>query len=153
MAICHIKDQTEENSMNKSLFKIFSAFTILVLVLGFLPIGIQNVYAIPITSFGTPSTQNFDTLANSGTPSWTDDSTLAGWYTQFGTAANPTAYTPGTGSSGTGALYSYGSASATDRSLGSVGSGTTGDIYWAIKLTNNTGGTITSLNVSYVGEQ
>ena len=139
--------------MKKSLFKVFSVITILALVLGFLPIGIQAVYAIPITSFGTPSTQNFDTLANTGTPAWADDSTLTGWHAQFGTTTNPTTYLPGTGSVNTGALYSFGSASSTDRALGSVGSTSTTDVYWAIKLTNNTGGTITSLGVSFTGEQ
>src|SRR5947209_12581769 len=109
--------------------------------------------SLSMTTLGTAITQNFDTLANTGTPTWTDDSTLSGWYAQFGTTTNPTAYTPGTGSSGTGALYSFGSTGSTDRALGSVGSGTTGDIFWAIKLTNNTGSTITSLDVSYTGEQ
>lgn len=112
---------------------------------------------ISITTLGTPITQNFDTLASSGTPSWTDDSSLTGWFAQFGTnATNPTAYTPSTGSSGTGALYSFGVAGTnpvTERALGSVGSGTPTDIYWALKLTNNTGSTITSLAVSYTGEQ
>jgi predicted extracellular nuclease len=112
---------------------------------------------ISITTLGTPITQNFDTLASSGTPSWADDTTLPGWFAQFGTnATNPTAYTPSTGNSGTGALYSFGVAGTnpvTDRALGSVGSGTPTDIYWALKLTNNTGSTITSLAVSYTGEQ
>src|SRR5215471_1106348 len=61
-----------------------------------------------ITSFGSPLTENFDTLASSGTPTWTDNSTIPGWYAQFGATANPAAYTPGTGSSATGALYSFG---------------------------------------------
>lgn len=107
-----------------------------------------------ITAFGAPLTESFDTLASSGSPSWTDNSTIPGWYAQFGTnATNPTAYTPSTGSSATGALYSFGSTSAIDRALGSVGSGTTTDIFWAVKLTNNTGATITSLSVSYTGEE
>ena len=29
----------------------------------------------------------------------------------------------------------------------------TGTVYWGVKLTNNTGGTITSLDISYIGEQ
>jgi predicted extracellular nuclease len=112
---------------------------------------------ISVTTLGSPITQNFDTLASSGTPAWADDSTLPGWYAQFGTnATNPTAYTPSTGNSGTGALYSFGVAGTnpvTDRALGSVGSGTPTDIYWALKLTNNTGSTITSLAISYTGEE
>jgi endonuclease G len=107
-----------------------------------------------INAFGTPLTENFNTLASTGTPAWADNSTIPGWYAQFGTSAtNPTAYTSGTGSSNAGALYSFGSTSAADRALGSVGSGGTGTVYWAVKLSNNTGGTITSVDVSYVGEQ
>src|SRR3989442_420228 len=106
-----------------------------------------------ITAFEAPLTENFDTLTAGG--AWTDNTTLAGWYAQFGTSStNPTAYTVSTGNSGTGALYSFGSMSVPgDRALGSVGSGTTGDIYWAAKFTNNTGITITSLTVSYTGEE
>ena len=42
---------------------------------------------------------------------------------------------------------------ATDRALGSVASSGTGTVFHAARLTNNTGGTITSLDISYVGEQ
>ena len=65
-------------------------------------------------------------------------------------------YNSGTGSSNTGALYSFGVAGTnpvTDRALGSVASGGTGTVFHAAKLTNNTGGTIGSLAVSYAGEQ
>ncbi len=105
-----------------------------------------------VTAFGTPITENFDTLANSS-PSpvpWTDNVTIPGWY------SSRAAYVVGTGSSNTGALYSFGVAGVgplSDRALGSVGSGSTGTVYWGVKLTNNTGATITSLDISYVGEQ
>jgi len=116
------------------------------------------VAPISIMMLGTPITQNFDTLATSGTTNaWTDNSTLAGWYSQFSLQpTNPTTYRADSGGSNTGALYSWGVAGTNpvgDRALGSVGSGTPGDIYWAIKLTNDTGSTITSLSVSYTGEQ
>jgi endonuclease G len=65
-------------------------------------------------------------------------------------------YNAGTGSSNTGALYSFGVAGAGsvgDRALGSVGSSGTGTVYWGVKLTNNTGSTITSLTVQFAGEQ
>lgn len=121
-------------------------------------IGLRRVSAVSIVSLGTPITQNFDTLATSGTANaWTDDSTLPGWYAQFtATPANPTTYSAGTGSSNTGAIYSFGVAGVnpvSDRAFGSVSSGTPGDIYIALKLTNNTGSTITSLDISYTGEQ
>src|SRR5574341_871719 len=104
-----------------------------------------------ITTLGSPLTENFDGLAQTGTNlTWADDSTIPGWY------SNRTTYNTGTGSSNTGALYSFGVAGTnpvTDRALGSVGSGSTGTIYWGVKLTNNTGATITSLDISYIGEQ
>src|SRR5262245_20564865 len=104
-----------------------------------------------ITALGTPLTENFDTLASTGTGIvWADNSTIPGWYSTRAT------YNSGTGSSNAGALYSFGDAGtnpATDRALGSVASGSTGTVYQAARLTNNTGSTITSLNISYVGEQ
>ena len=104
-----------------------------------------------ITALGVPLTENFDALALTGTNiSWVDDSTIPGWY------SSRTTYNSGTGSSATGALYSFGVAGTnpdTDRALGSVASGGTGAVFHAARLTNNTGGTITSLDISYVGEQ
>jgi DNA/RNA endonuclease G (NUC1) len=101
-----------------------------------------------ITSFGSAMTESFDSLASTGTNiAWADNTTIPGWY------SSRTTYNSGNGNSTTGALYSFGSSPVTDRALGSVGSGATTTVYWAAKFTNNTGGTITSLDVSYIGEQ
>ena len=104
-----------------------------------------------ITTLGVLLTENFDTLAPTGTAiPWTDNSTIPGWY------STRAAYNSGTGSSSTGALYSFGVAGAnpvTDRALGSVASGGTLTVLHAARLTNSTGGTIDSLDVSYAGEQ
>src|SRR5215475_2106858 len=116
---------------------------------------VQSSFALTnggsITALGVPLTENFDALASSGTGiAWTDNSTIPGWYSSRAT------YNSGTGSSNAGALYSFGVAVTnpdTDRALGSVASGSTGTVFQAAKLTNNTGGTITSLDISYVGEQ
>jgi hypothetical protein len=81
---------------------------------------------------------------------WTDDSTLAGWY------STRTTYNVATGSSNAGAMYSFGVAGVnpvTDRALGGLASGGTGTFYWALKLTNNTGLPIESITVNYNGEQ
>src|SRR4249920_3296039 len=84
-----------------------------------------------ITALGVPLTENFDTLASSGTGLvWTDNSTIPGWYSTRST------YNSGTGSSNTGALYSFGVAGTnpvTDRALGSVGSGGTLTVYQAAR--------------------
>src|SRR5262245_36407553 len=104
-----------------------------------------------LTALGVPVTENFDSLASAGTGvAWVDNSTIPGWY------STRTTYNSGTGSSNAGALYSFGVAGtnpATDRALGSVASGGTGTVFHAARLTNNTGATITSLDISYVGEQ
>src|SRR5215471_9879210 len=104
-----------------------------------------------ITALGTPLTENFDSLASTGTGvAWTDNSTIPGWYSTRAT------YNSGTGSSNTGALYSFGVAGTnpdTDRALGSVASGSTLTLFCAARLTNNTGTAIGSLNISYTGEQ
>ena len=104
-----------------------------------------------ITAAGVPLTEDFDTLASTGTGiAWTNNSTISGWW-----STRPT-YNSGTGSSNAGALYSFGVAGAgpaADRALGTVASSGTGTIFLAARLTNSTGGTITSLAISYVGEQ
>ncbi len=92
--------------------------------------------------------QDFNTLASTGTAiPWTDNSTINGWY------SSRVVYNSGNGGSNAGALYSFGSTGSPDRSLGSIGSGSTGTIYYGARFVNNTGGPITSLKISYNGEQ
>lgn len=101
--------------------------------------------ALPLV---TSYSQNFNTLASAGTGNiWTDNSTIPGWY------ATRTTYNAANGSSNAGALYSFGSTGSTERALGSVGSGSTGTIFYGARFKNNTGTTITSLKISYTGEQ
>ncbi len=103
---------------------------------------------VSLASLGAPYTQNFDTLAASGTGNaWTNDTTIEGWY------SSRTTYNAGDGSSTTGALYSYGTVAATERALGSLGSGGTGTIYYGVRLHNDTGTVINALKVKYTGEQ
>src|SRR3954470_17956866 len=102
---------------------------------------------VSLNTIGTAVTQNFDSLLTTGTANtWTDGTTLAGWYAQFvATPSNPTTYRASTGADNVGAIYSFGVAGTnpvTDRAFGSISSGTPGDIYYAVKLTNNTGVTI-----------
>ncbi len=105
---------------------------------------------VSITTLGTPVTENFDTLANTGTSS----AMPTGWaFLEAGTsAANDGLYTAGTGSANAGDTYSFGSTSTTERALGGLLSGTFNTTFGAA-FTNNTGATITSLGVIYTGEQ
>ena len=121
-------------------------------VVGLLAVGLilsaQPIAAqVSLGSLGAPYSENFDALAASGTSnSWKDNSTLPGWY------VTGTTYLAGTGTEATGGLYSFGAA-ATDRSLGSICTKTTSDVYYGLRLKNDTRSIITSLLVSFTGEQ
>lgn len=103
---------------------------------------------VNLGSLGVPYTQDFDTLANTGTSSVVP----AGWeFAESGTNANLT-YTAGTGSSNAGDTYSFGATGNMERAFGGLRSGTLVPLVGA-QFTNNTGSTITSLEVAYTGEQ
>src|SRR6185436_2989573 len=82
------------------------------------PASADTTTPVSISTFGTPVTQNFDSLVSSGTGTLPGN-TPAGWgFSESGTNAD-TSYIAGTGSSNTGNTYSFGSAAApTDRALG-----------------------------------
>lgn len=120
--------------------------------------------AIVLTS-GSPSYgQNFNTLVSNNTSStdYVQDPAidgqygLAGWYGGYSTSATP-AIASSAGGSATGRLYSFGSTTsvngAGDRTLGSVATGTPGDITYGVRFVNNTGTTITGFTMGYSGEQ
>ncbi len=112
--------------------------------------------AVPPTislTAGVAYTQNFDTLSNTA-GSTTNNLLIDGWaMTEAGGGARDNEqYAVDTGGSNTGDTFSYGLAGATDRALGSIQSGTLIPIYGAA-FTNDSGATITSLLISYVGEQ
>src|SRR5215467_681146 len=113
-------------------------------------IGASGSGSVAISN-STPIVQDFDTLSNSTSPS---NVLPTGWYlTELGTgAAADGKYVVGTGSSNAGGAYSFGAASATDRALGSVGSGTVTPIHYGAKLTNTGAGPISALTISYDGE-
>ena len=101
---------------------------------------------ISLTSLNTAYIQNFNSLATSGT----SDVLPAGWsFSETGTNANGL-YTAGDGASNSGDTYSFGMGS--DRALGTVQSGSLIATVGAC-FTNNTGQTITSLDISCTGEQ
>jgi predicted extracellular nuclease len=96
--------------------------------------------------------QNFDGLANTGTANpWADNTTLDGWYAA--NSASVTTYRADTGTSNTGAVYSYGAAADTNRALGALPSAATATIYLALRMVNDTGAPLTRLAISYKGEQ
>ena len=99
------------------------------------------------------NTQNFNTLLNSGSATWSDNSTISNWFSQrTGTGTN---YLADAGSSTAGNLYSYGTDTNSDRALGTVGSGnaTAGNFAHGVLLRNTSGNTITDIKVTYTMEQ
>jgi uncharacterized repeat protein (TIGR01451 family) len=119
-------------------------------ILGALPAVSQ---CVSLTTPGSASTQSFNTLSNTA-GSTTNNLTITGWFmTETGGGARDNEqYAVDTGGSNTGDTFSYGAAGNTDRALGGLQSGTLIPVIGAC-FTNNTGSTLSSLDVAYTGEQ
>ncbi|HUC83433.1 MAG TPA: choice-of-anchor J domain-containing protein, partial [Flavisolibacter sp.] len=109
---------------------------------------------VALTSFGqislsgTSYSENFNSLANTGTGvAWTDNVTILGWY------STRTAYNANDGSGNSGALYSFGTGTNTDRAIGSLASGSTNTVYYGARFINSTSTPVTNIQISYKGEQ
>ncbi|GAA4747664.1 lamin tail domain-containing protein [Flavisolibacter ginsenosidimutans] len=106
---------------------------------------------VVINSTGSAYTQNFNSLAQTGTANaWADNSTITGWY------STQTTYRAESGGGNTGALYSYGPSSApgdvTDRALGLLSSGTT-NFRFGVQIKNSTGAAVSSFTIAFTGEE
>ena len=107
-----------------------------------------HAQCVSLTAAGSQYTQDFNSLALTGT-----SSTLpSGWFLSESGANANTTYTAGTGSANSGDTYSFGPAGSNDRAFGTLQSGSLVPTIGAC-FTNNTGVTVTSLNISYTGEQ
>jgi uncharacterized protein len=104
--------------------------------------------AISVSQFNVAYTENFNTLAISGTGT----AVPAGWaFAESGSSANST-YTAGTGSGTGGDTYSFGAASSTERAFGTLQTGSVIPTIGA-SFQNDTASVITTLQISYWGEQ
>ena len=128
-----------------------------------------GVASANIVYTGGTYSQNFDSLANTGTPAWANDSTITGWhlYQRTSTAdATPVphvTYATGTGSSNTGQFYSFGAAGGTERALGGVASNNAAQFgapavgavagWIAVAFVNGGSTTLTDMTISFRGEQ
>lgn len=114
---------------------------------------------VDFTTIGTPYTQNFSGItasaSNNASVGWTDNSNLTGWYMNRQTGAqNINTLIIGTATlthANVGAFYSW--LDGADRSLGSRCSGGTDNINFGVRIRNNTASVISSIAVSYTGEQ
>lgn len=104
---------------------------------------------IRIADLDVPYTQDFDTLTNLGTG---HKALPDGWaILEFGYNADQK-YRAGTGSSNTGDTYSFGADDSSERALGSLRSGNLFTFFGA-HFRNDTDQVITSITISYWGEQ
>lgn len=111
---------------------------------------------VSITTVGTGGaySQDFNSL---GTADFnlTNNSSLTGVYAFRSSGnASPNVFTASTASTGTGDFKNYGSIGNADRTLGTQASGnSTGDMYLGVRLQNDSGQVITTIEVQYTGEQ
>jgi Carboxypeptidase regulatory-like domain/Putative Ig domain len=141
-----------KNNMNiKSVINGFRVFSILVVVFMF---AVSAFGQASLATLGTPVTENFDSLGTTTTTLVTDNTTITGVYA-FRAAGNaiPNTFTADIGGSNTGRFNNYGSLAASDRTIGSLSSGTPGTLNYGVRYVNNTGSIITALQVTYTGEQ
>ncbi|HXF84383.1 MAG TPA: ExeM/NucH family extracellular endonuclease [Anaerolineales bacterium] len=137
--------------MNQNLFKILSLATILSLMFLALPIhSAKAAGTISLTALNVPYTQDFNTLAISGTANTT---LPTGWdlHESGSSSRVNSAYAASTGSDNAGDVYSFGASGSMERAYGTLLSGTLTPTIGA-SFINNTGETITSLEISYTGE-
>lgn len=117
--------------------------------------GSTSGYAqVSLTSNSVAYTQNFDAVLSSAPANGTVQSTPAlptGWaFVESGSNAN-TSYQIHNGGGTAGDTYLFGAAGSTERALGGIQSGSLIPTFGAF-FTNNTGATVHSLEISYVGE-
>jgi predicted extracellular nuclease len=107
--------------------------------------------SVSLMALGAVYTQDFDTLASSGTANTVLPN--GWWLSETGTSGNVNdAYAAGTGSGNAGDTYSFGAAGSSERAFGTLRSGSLSPIIGA-SFTNDTGEAITTVSISYTGEQ
>ncbi|MDI1338015.1 MAG: MBG domain-containing protein [Lacunisphaera sp.] len=134
-------------------------------------LSISSASATQIFYTGGTYVQDFDTLPNFTSPTFSfagfgpffaanpvasaglNATNMGGWsFARIGgTGANAT-FVVGTGSGPTGAAYSFGATSATERAFGALLSGTVAST-WGATFVNNTGQVISQFTLNYTGEQ
>ncbi|MEL7644202.1 MAG: ExeM/NucH family extracellular endonuclease, partial [bacterium] len=139
---------------NLRINRLISIVACITLVFGLLVLPVDKVQAegtVSLDTLGAAYTQDFNTLAITGT---TNTNLPPGWFLyETGTSSlNNGSYGAGTGSNNAGDTYSFGAAGNIERAFGGLLSGTLNPTIGA-QFTNNTGGIITSLDIGYIGEQ
>ena len=135
--------------MKKSIITTFQS----IFFASLLASSVQAQFSLTTSTY----TQNFDGLGTATSAALTGghlglhNVNLSGWYfLETGSSAD-TSFAAGTGSLATANTYSVGTAGGTDRSLGSLQSGTVIPSF-GFWFQNNTGSTISGIDLSYKGE-
>lgn len=97
---------------------------------------------------GTPASQNFDSLAASGTSS----SLPNGWYLKEGGSNANSSYVADDGNANAGNTYSYGASGSGERAFGMLRSGNLQPLIGA-RLRNDSTLTVSEIAIAYTGEQ
>lgn len=126
----------------------------------------HSIAQVSITASGTtsgstyalnssPYTQTFDSLPASGTFTWSNNSTLPGWFAANSTGGlNTSAVTlSGSGNAAALVLASVGTSGNTDRALSYHTQIASEPTHLGLAFTNNTGQEITSITLAYSPEQ
>lgn len=110
-------------------------------------------FAAPVPITGTTTyTQNFDSLGT-GSPAWTNDSTIPGWYAQINNGTTATGSAQATsGAADLSGLLNCGS--GVERALGSKATGTNNfaNIAMAISFQNTSANAVALSSLQYTGE-
>lgn len=111
---------------------------------------------VSITSLGTAYTQDFNSLDNTSAVTASTVPLPTGWLLNEAQGTSASALMDGlygvdNGAANNGNVWSYGTTGSTDRALGSLRSNSLLPSF-GVWFTNNTGGVITSLDVTYRGE-
>jgi len=137
-----------------------SAFKKSVYSLVGIAIGTSILWANPVsyTSVGSEYTEDFNSNLPGGaeTFSWDQGGIFNGWYAQYEDQSieTPDEYRRTFGLSSGIRLYQWrANASATDGALGAIPINDTGDVYFAIAITNNTSFVLDQFSVGYTGQQ
>ena len=119
-------------------------------ILSMAALQITFAQTVSITNLASPYQQDFNTLANTGSSALLP----TGWLlSETGTSLNANGqYTAGDGTANAGDAYSFGPAGNTERAFGGLQSGSLNPTV-GVGFTNNSGSTITSLTLTYFGEQ
>ena len=156
---CFDKREFDMQPLNKRVFTTKGLKAVLVIIFT-LSFGFGQITIVASgasgneVNIGETYSQNFNGLIASGSGTYTDNSTIAGWYVNSEEMdSNADEYIAGTGSSTSGEVYSFGSSSASDRALGYLGSGGNDYFNLALRLVNSTGAAIDQITISYTGEQ